>query len=111
VAELIVNGVHNVYINQPSAPCADNRALSEACAEVLILAHQDVYLPASFIGRLRSAVCDLSARDNPPWAVLGVFGATSDGRRLGRVWSSGLNRELGKSFAEPIPLSAWTNFF
>lgn len=92
------------YVNQPSASRAYNLALSEARADTVIFAHQDVYLPHSFISRLRAAIGYLNTRPGPSWAVLGIVGATAEGGRVGRAWSSGLNREVGGVFSEPVPV-------
>lgn len=93
-----------LYTDQRSASQAYNRALSETTADTVIFAHQDVYLPRSFINRLRASIGEFNSTHQSPWAVLGVIGATSAGRRLGRAWSSGLNREVGMPFSGPVPV-------
>jgi len=92
-----------LYENQRSAARAYNLALSEAPAEIVIFAHQDVYLPESYLVRLRALLRVLASR-NESWAVLGVFGAAANGELTGWVWSSGLGRQLGGPFTEPVPV-------
>jgi hypothetical protein len=83
-----------------SAGIAYNRGLSRAQAEIVVFAHQDVYLPEGWHLRLFEGIeqVEQSRRD---WAVIGVFGATSSGAHVGRVWSSGLGREIGGPLAAP----------
>lgn len=76
-----------------SAAIAYNGVLDSTASELLVFAHQDVYLPAGWIDRLLREAEALSARD-PRWAVLGVYGVTAKGIHVGRVWSGDLDREL-----------------
>lgn len=89
--------------SQPSASVAYNLGASEASAEVLVFAHQDVYLPAGWMDRLHAAI-DEVVRRHGDWGVLGVYGLRSDGTHVGHCWSSGLQRELGSRFAEPCAI-------
>ncbi|MEM1346797.1 MAG: hypothetical protein AAGI34_19765 [Pseudomonadota bacterium] len=72
---------------------AYNEGLDTLVAEVMIFAHQDVYLPAGFETRLRAAIAEIERLD-PDWGVLGVFGVDESGQHCGRTWSSGLGRAL-----------------
>jgi hypothetical protein len=85
----------------PSAGAAYNSALGEARGDILIFAHQDVYLPPGWISRLEECVWKLSA-SNPAWGVLGVIGVNRDGVVHGHVYSTGLGRAVGKSFELPV---------
>jgi len=77
-----------------SASAAYNRALDEANAEILILVHQDVYLPEGYIERLAARLRQLD-EVAPDWAVAGVVGADDKGLLHGRVWSTGSNAVIG----------------
>lgn len=58
-------------------------------AAVVAFVHQDVYLPAGWVGRVISALGSL----DEDWAVAGVWGVMRDGRFAGRVWCSGGGQE------------------
>jgi hypothetical protein len=88
-----------------SAALAYNAALASTTSELIVFAHQDVYLPSRWQLHLESAVVQL-ARQDPNWAVLGVFGAARDGRHVGHVWSSGINRMLGAPFEQPTAVDS-----
>ena len=77
---------------------AYNRALERSSAPIQVLAHQDVYLPRGWDERLRAQIEVLEQKD-PEWGVIGLFGATPAGQLIGRSWSSGMGRELGR----PLP--------
>lgn len=87
--------------NQPSAAAAYNRALDATDHDIVVFAHQDVYLPAPWLDQLGAALAMLE-RHQPPWGVIGLFGVTASGEGVGHVWSSGIGRELGTAFAAPI---------
>ena len=86
-----------------SASVAYSDALTECDADLVVFAHQDVYLPAGWEEQLRAQIAVLEATD-PRWAVLGVWGVKADGGHVGCVWSSGLQRVLGASFDRPVPV-------
>lgn len=88
-----------------SASLAYNRALEGNSADVLILAHQDVYLPAGFISRLAREISRIEAID-PNWAVAGVIGIDSEQRVGGQVWSSGIGRVVGNSINHPMQVDS-----
>jgi hypothetical protein len=77
-----------------SAGAAYNRALEETDADVLILLHQDVYLPRGYLAKLEAALHRLD-EVAPAWAVAGVVGADEDGLLHGRVWSTGIGKVIG----------------
>lgn len=78
-----------IYEGYKSAGAAYNAAVEEAAGEILILVHQDVYLPRGFIALLDAKLAELDALD-PAWAVVGLMGSREDGQRVGSSWSSGL---------------------
>jgi hypothetical protein len=77
-----------------SAAAAYNRALEETNAEILILVHQDVYLPRGYLAKLDAALRQLD-EIAPDWAVAGVVGADKEGVLHGRVWSTGVGDVIG----------------
>lgn len=91
--------------DQPSMGVAYNRGLDRTDAAICVFAHQDVYLPLGWDTRLAAHLSDLSAID-PDWAVAGVYGVGLDGAHAGRVWSSGLGKEIGVSPVAPVPVQS-----
>ena len=82
---------------------AYNSAIDEAKHDIVVFAHQDVYLPETWAGDLKRAL-DYLAEHDPQWGVLGVFGVVQKSdRRAGYCYSTGLRKILGKPFAAPIP--------
>ena len=82
--------IHEGY---PSAAAALNSAIDGSSADVVVLVHQDVYLPKGWIDRVQQHITGIEEQD-PSWAVLGVIGLDLRGVLTGRIWSSGLNKEL-----------------
>jgi len=83
------------------AALAYNHALDEAQTDVVVLVHQDVYLPAGFLDRLHEALAQLTDAD-PNWAAAGVIGVDTAGRIVGETWSSGLRILVGEKVARPV---------
>lgn len=88
-----------------SASVAYNAALSRCKNDLVIFAHQDVYIPAEWENAVVRNISCLDAMD-PDWAVLGVYGVMSSGAQIGYVWSSGLNRVFGGRFDLPMPVES-----
>lgn len=86
-----------------SAGLAYNAALAEADNDIVVFAHQDVYLPGDWSRNLHQAVGQLATMD-PTWGVVGVFGVTraTEPEYRGHCYSTGLKAVLGKSFSAPI---------
>lgn len=86
-----------------SAGLAYNSGLSEAASEVVVFAHQDVYLPKGWKATLSKVLKALEGCD-PNWGVLGVFGVSlkEPSELTGHCYSTGLNRVLGEPFDGPI---------
>lgn len=85
-----------------SASVAYNEGLEYFChADFIVFAHQDVYLPKNWRDDIVRAVDELND-NNKRWAVLGVFGKTSRGMPVGRLWDSGMSIEYGEEFQNPI---------
>ena len=83
-----------------SASIAYNAGLSSCDSPIVVFAHQDVYLPSGWFERVDAEI-SIVERSDPNWAVLGVFGLTHSKKVVGRVWSTGLMREL--DFASERP--------
>jgi hypothetical protein len=86
-----------------SAGLALNAGFDRTRADVVVFAHQDVYLPAGWEQRLCDQIARLAAL-HPSWGVLGVAGMDHTGSWVGHAYSSGLGREFGGALAEPIPV-------
>jgi hypothetical protein len=93
------------YEGYATAGIAYNQALDECEAPLLLLAHQDVYLPRGFATRVIAALDQLT-QTAPDWAVAGVVGGTQCGAVIGEVWCSG-NARLIKG-ADTLPARAAT---
>lgn len=88
-----------------SAARAYNEAIALCRHDLIVFAHQDVYLPLGWEATLFKQAALLQEED-PTWGVLGVYGVTASGSHVGYVWSSGLNTLLGKSFARPAAVAS-----
>lgn len=91
-----------LFRNCSSASIAYNAGLDTASGDIVVFVHQDVYIPRNWEAHLNSAIEKLQVID-PNWAVLGAFGIGKTGKRIGRVWSSGLCQYLGQPLVEPAP--------
>ena len=85
----------------PSAAQAYNAASLKAESDIVVFAHQDVYLPAGWDDRLGSALEHLHAKD-PGWAVAGVVGIATGLAPTGYAYCTGLQRIVGAPFPEPV---------
>lgn len=90
-----------IYERRSTAGEAYNAALDDSRADVLVLAHQDVYLPAGFVSGAAEQLRRLNELD-PQWALAGVAGLDAAGAFHGRTWSSGLGALLGERAAAPV---------
>jgi len=106
-ANLLSSGLKNVVAQREftSASHAYNDALRHLSDPVVVFAHQDVYLPPAWMGRLARSIAWLEAR-REAWGVLGVWGVTSDRRFAGRAWCTGGDREHAGPCDEPVPVTA-----
>lgn len=87
-----------------SAGQALNRGLERASSDIVVFAHQDVYLPCDWTWQLFRAIQHIEASGHA-WGVLGVFGMTRDTRPIpfGYCYSTGLRNILGAPFPSPVP--------
>jgi hypothetical protein len=84
---------------------AYNNALERATSDVVVFAHQDVYLPANWATEFSAVVGKLNVTD-PKWAVLGVYGVRQNGEHIGHVYDTGVSRLLGQPFQPPQLVSS-----
>lgn len=92
--------------NAPSAAIALNRALDATTAPVVVLAHQDVYLPQGWERRLTARIAEVAALD-ADWALLGAFGIGLDRAHVGPVWSSSLGMIVGRVPLAPVRVQSF----
>ncbi len=89
----------------PSASLAYRSAMAASASDLLVFAHQDAYLPASWEARLHASIARIE-RVDPHWAVLGVYGSRKDGAQVGCVWSTGLGALCGVPFEQPVAVES-----
>jgi Glycosyltransferase like family len=99
----------NCYRGASSASEAYNRGLDETTADIVVFAHQDVFLPEGWEANLERALSKIEASD-PNWAVIGAWGIGEDGTYSGHAWSSGLNKRLGAKFETPVETACVDEF-
>lgn len=92
-----------VQTGHPSAALAYNTGLDKATGDILVFAHQDVFLPPGWLKQLQQSL-DWLARQDPDWAVAGVWGVKPDGSRAGCVYCTGLGCTLGRAGEPPVPV-------
>jgi hypothetical protein len=98
---IVQAGDYQVMRGFASAGAAYNAGLRQSAGEILVFAHQDVYLPPGWETRLSQAVARLSDSD-PHWAVLGVFGIAQGSGPCGHLYCAGQQRVLGAPLADAI---------
>jgi GT2 family glycosyltransferase len=90
--------------NAPNAATAYNAGMTECTGDVVVFAHQDVFLPAGWAKKLCHYMELLTSRD-PHWGVAGLYGVAMAGDSAGHVYSLGLRRFVGRPFSKPIQIS------
>jgi len=87
----------------PSAGAAYNSGIAEAQNEIIVFAHQDIYLPSTWKLQLERALSDLDGRD-PHWGALGFVGVMKrpGNEIVGYCYSTGLQQIVGEPFAAPV---------
>jgi glycosyltransferase involved in cell wall biosynthesis len=101
-----VNSAKEILIqrNPINASSAYNEGLAKSTGDVVVFAHQDVYLPPGWDAQLRKNILQLTKKD-PQWGVAGLYGMTHAGQDVGYVYSTGLKRFIGEPFEKPITVS------
>lgn len=89
-----------------SAGAAYNRALDATRGEIVVFAHQDVYLPAGWTRLLMRRVEELN-RTNPDWALLSTFGVALNGWHQGIAWASSLGAIVGRLPVSPVRVQSF----
>jgi hypothetical protein len=84
-----------------SAGVAYNTGMRQAAGDILVFAHQDVYLPAGWDRCLDRAIAQVSGID-PAWGVLGIFGITCQLQPQGYLYCTASQKILGRAFKEPV---------
>lgn len=97
------------YRGAASASEAYNKGLDDTSAQIVVFAHQDVFLPDGWDDQLARAIAQIETID-PNWAIIGAFGVDLAGRPVGHAWSTGLARKLGGRFAAPIEATCIDEF-
>ena len=85
----------------PSAGAAYNDAIPECTGDVIIFAHQDVYLPPGWIEAVYREIEKVQGIDRN-WGVLGVCGANTAGRLVGHLYSTGIRGVFGQALDRPV---------
>jgi hypothetical protein len=88
--------------NHPSAAKAYNQALKDSVHDLVIVAHQDMIFPSTWLDNVQDAIRSLAVTD-PHWGVLGVFGINKRGENVGYVYSTGQGR-IGAPLTSPEPV-------
>jgi hypothetical protein len=88
-----------------SAGAAYNAGIRQSTGEILVFAHQDVYLPSEWDSQLAAAVSQLS-QSAPNWAVLGVWGITRESKAHGYMYCTCMQKMLGQPFRQPVPCAS-----
>lgn len=83
----------------PSAAKAYNDAIRKAKTDLVVFAHQDVYLPREWFDSVQGFL-DLLSTKNTNWGVLGVWGLNSAGAGAGFLYCTGAGAQLGKPAAD-----------
>jgi hypothetical protein len=86
-----------------SAAVAYNRGMDCTRSEVMVFAHQDLYLPGGWLQRLEAGL-DWLGQNDPNWGVLGIFGVDTRGAGQGHIYSAGRQAVLGAAFAGAKPV-------
>ena len=79
------------------AALAYNAGMTKAKTDLIVFAHQDMYLPERWPLDLENALRALE-RSDPHWGVLGAWGPRASGERVGFVYDGGWRRVLGHPY-------------
>lgn len=84
---------------------AYNDGLAQCDGDIVLFAHQDVYLPAGWLDRAQAVLSGLTVT-HPDWLVAGPYGVKPDGQHAGQVWDVALGRELGGPGFAPVAIGS-----
>ena len=100
----LIKGVEiNVQSGCVSAATAYNRGIDTTTGKFLIFLHQDVYLPKGWIKKMER-ILQTACEEDPAWGVLGGYGTDSGGAGRGYLYSTGLQRIVGREFSGLAPV-------
>jgi hypothetical protein len=93
-------------ITKRGFPCvgkAYNAGIAEAQHDIIVFAHQDIYLPRDWMSHIELALSRLAVED-PNWGVLGLVGVVKNPNYevRGYCYSTGLQRYVGEPFSGPV---------
>ncbi|MGD0792505.1 MAG: glycosyltransferase [Terriglobales bacterium] len=81
---------------------AYNSGINDARHDIIVFAHQDIYLPHDWKAQVEVALSQV-ARIDPGWGVLGVVGVAKENQDIrGHCYSTGLQRFVGETFSTPV---------
>jgi len=102
-----IAGATDVFLQRgfSNAATAYNAGLDTCRSDVVVFAHQDVFLPAGWIERLEGQIRQVEQVD-ARWGVIGVYGLDLKAQPRGHVHSTGLKRTLGAPEGLPTPAIA-----
>ena len=84
-----------------SAAIGYNAGLAATTADIVVLAHQDVYFPPDWHRQLADGIAAVEKVD-PDWAVLAPFGMCAEtDAHIGDVWSTSLSLRVGERVTAP----------
>ncbi|MEQ9489399.1 MAG: glycosyltransferase [Alphaproteobacteria bacterium] len=92
-----------IYIYRDSRCISEayNKGINDCDREIIVFAHQDVYLPEGWEQNLARAIEWLEEK-SAKWAVLGIVGVTYENQIVGTIWSSGASREYSTQMEYPL---------
>ncbi len=87
---------HQIIVEEGKTSAAEtyNIGIDKAENEIMVFVHQDVYLPAGWVDKLRNEIRNLE-RMQIKWGVIGCYGICENGKSSGYVFSNGLGKVLG----------------
>lgn len=93
---------HQVLVQKGfgSAAKAYNDAIEKSTNDLIIFAHQDIFLPNTWLQQLGDALHWLEIND-PAWGVVGPYGKTVDHRGWGHLYSCGRG-VIGEPLPQPV---------
>ncbi len=100
------------YRGYKSAAAAYNQAISELGDQCdwIGFVHQDVYLPSGSMDILTSQLDALERRDTSA-AVVGLFGAISGDKNVGKVWCSANSQQFSGTMDAPAQVNILDEYF
>ena len=82
-----------------SAAAAYNSALEESTTDIVVFAHQDVYLPLGWCADFQNALLSLSESD-PKWGVLGIWGVSRSRKYSGHLYCEASGAIFGNNSSD-----------